>query len=607
MVEHFVQKGTDGQSVFITDVRNYISKLKHRETINCILFLADGVRKKHFEICLPALSNPKKAEVEFIQSYIEAEIYNTLTTLGGARLEVFFDTGNIILSDLLTRAIASFDLEKSRSLRSGYGRLINVLDRMLEALCPDNCDGAISGFTIQFRDSSDFPGVTDDLRFRGQPQTFFADVTQDLDGRSICGLDIGGTDIKAALAVDGKLTALKEYDWNPAAYANVEEITDPIFVITQLMRCRASLHSTQTHLGEIVAGAMAKGATCKDMEQAVSYAEDMLGDQLKSFHAVGLCFPDVVIRNKVVGGEVPKTIGMRLNADRDFEAQFSLLTNLDDRLRELCKPGGAVMIINDGPMAAFTAAVELTSSSESTQVASGVFAHSLGTDLGTGLVLADGGVPEIPLEVYNLIVDLGSFPAKRLPAKDVRSLNNTNTGLPGTLQRFTSQTGAFRLAAEYFAGCRRDIMGQLRADGFLRTEPGAENGLLYVPEKPEDMRKPFLAHLMALAERGHDEDAANIFREIGKFLSVVWEETEHILKTGLQKRFLFGRLIKVQRAFELMREGAAERTPELELIAADNEIAFTPLMRQLAADEEFTVAQFGQAVGAIYFGNSSLQ
>ena len=42
--------------------------------------------------------------------------------------------------------------------------------------------------------------------------------------------------------------------------------------------------------------------------------------------------------------------------------------------------------------------------------------------------------------------------------------------------------------------------------------------------------------------------------------------------------------------------------PELELIPADDTLACSPLMLQLAAREDATVAQFGQAVGAVYFG-----
>ena len=611
MIDKMVQDASVGNSVFISDLRKLISALPELENIRCILLLADGRKKKHFEINLPVLCNIDDSQMIFLQAYVEAELYNTLTTLGGTRLDIYLDKKNPHLVSLLKKAVASFDLDISRSQRSGYGRVINVIDRMLNALHPDS--PVPKKFIIALNDSAEFTGKQENFAFRSPPGTIFTDVTKDLDGKVICGLDIGGTDIKAAIAVDGNLSGLKEYDWNPATYGNVEDIIDPIFAIARLMRSMASLNQanslctdTRSSIETVLNEAMANDATCEDIESATIRAEGMLKDHLRSFHAIGMCFPDVVVKNKIVGGEVPKTVGMRGNPNRDFEAQFAHLTDLDERLRALCNPNGVVMNTNDGPMAAFTAAVELAASPDSKQVTAGVFAHSLGTDLGTGIVLADGSIPEIPLEVYNLIVDLGSYPSKEFPARDVRSLNNTNTGLAGTLQRFTSQTGAFRLAVDYFYKNRPDLFEELEDRGFVRKGQIDGEESWQVPETPKDMRKPFLTHLMSLPDREGGDDAARIFRDIGTFLSVAWEETEYILGTELPKRFLFGRLVKVQRAFELMQDGAANRTPQLGLVAADSEMAFTPLMRQLAEEEDFTVAQFGQAVGAIYFGNLGL-
>ena len=146
--------------------------------------------------------------------------------------------------------------------------------------------------------------------------------------------------------------------------------------------------------------------------------------QLRNFDAIGLCFPDVVIRNQIVGGETYKTRGMRENTALDYEAQFAKITGLSDLLMAYVTPNGAVMNTNDGPMAAFTAAVEQAAAGA--DVSRGFFAHTLGTELGTGWVRPDGSIPEIPLEVYNFIIDLGSFPQKQYDANDVRSINNFN-------------------------------------------------------------------------------------------------------------------------------------------------------------------------------------
>ena len=47
--------------------------------------------------------------------------------------------------------------------------------------------------------------------------------------------------------------------------------------------------------------------------------------------------------------------------------------------------------------------------------------------------------------------------------------------------------------------------------------------------------------------------------------------------------------------------------PSLVQHAADGSLANTPLMKQLADHPQYTVAQFGQAVGAIYYGCVGLE
>ncbi len=49
-----------------------------------------------------------------------------------------------------------------------------------------------------------------------------------------------------------------------------------------------------------------------------------------------------------------------------------------------------------------------------------------------------------------------------------------------------------------------------------------------------------------------------------------------------------------------MQEGAARLLPA-EFQAADDSMAYTPLMLDLRNDPVYTVAQFGQAVGAVYY------
>ena len=55
-----------------------------------------------------------------------------------------------------------------------------------------------------------------------------------------------------------------------------------------------------------------------------------------------------------------------------------------------------------------------------------------------------------------------------------------------------------------------------------------------------------------------------------------------------------------------MQAGAAEfcenyGITRIELEAGDENLAFTPLMKELKNNSDYTVAQFGQAIGAVHF------
>ena len=81
-----------------------------------------------------------------------------------------------------------------------------------------------------------------------------------------------------------------------------------------------------------------------------------------------------------------------------------------------------------------------------------------------------GQVPEYPLEIYNCIIDLGNEPVKAYHSGDIRSINNFNTGLAGTFQKYTSQSGAFRLAEQYYRINEPKLYKELFKKGFITIE-----------------------------------------------------------------------------------------------------------------------------------------
>ncbi|HKM56879.1 MAG TPA: hypothetical protein VJY33_25965, partial [Isosphaeraceae bacterium] len=162
----------------------------------------------------------------------------------------------------------------------------------------------------------------------------------------------------------------------------------------------------------------------------------------------------------------------------------------------------------------------------------------------------------------------------------------------------------FRLALKYFPAERPDLFRELQDEGFIvQRKVGAATGW-YVPTEPVDRRKPFLEHMMKLPDREKDETNRKIWREIGESVAVTLLETKRILEPGSDERFLFGRLVKNRSCFDLIVEGGRSIKSDISLVVAGTGMANTSLMKQLERHPEFTVAQFAQAIGAVYFANS---
>lgn len=585
MLDAFLRRARDDQPVFIGEVREAFQQAGGHP-FHCHVTLYDGTVRR-FPLTLPDFSDGE--ETAFVASYVHAMLYNILSSLGAVRIDIYLDPACAPVRALAEGLDEVFQTAAAKSARTGYGKCLNVNERTLAALCGE---GSRFGFFIH--DAASEPAVEDPKPMKAAGSVFTA-LPAIAAGKTVMGMDIGGTDVKLVASVAGRLAVFKEFDWFPAGFERAEQLVEPLLLLTRLMRAAASLCAAGRK-NEIDAAALDKHASMDDMERGVAAMERAAGKDLRGFDAIGLCFPDVVIRNRIVGGETYKTRGMRDNKSLDYEKQFAKITGLTDRLAEYVVPGGAVMNTNDGPMAAFTTAVEQAAAGE--DVSDGFFAHTLGTELGTGWVRPDGSIPEIPLEVYNFIVDLGSFGQRRYEADDIRSVNNFNTFLPGTLQKYACQSGVFRLAARDLPD-KAPAVWQEAFDRGLFVEAG---GKLVVPTEPKDLRKPCLEFFMAKAAEPGQEACAEIFRQIGESLGACWVETEYILRPEAKARTLFGRLVKNEACFRQLCEGADRVVPDLRQYAANGDLANTELMKQLEAHPDYTVAQFAQAVGAVYYG-----
>ena len=545
MVSEWIEKASAGEAVWMSDLRAAFAGDPEAVRLPVRLQPAAGGQ---FDLpCfLPRWHSPD--EQRFVEEYFFAFVYNLLSVCSGRSLTFFADPDDLQIAGLLAAFHRAFEIGTGNRQRRGYGKVINIAERLCEAegLPPFSVTVLPAGAYAPA--GSPAPDRAVDL-----PEQLRR-CCREVGDKVLCGVDIGGTDIKLALSVNGQLVCLGEYDWNPAACTTADAILNPIYEQIDLLR--------------------------RSAEKLCSPGEPLL------FDAIGISFPDIVIKNRILGGETPKTDGLRRCFGSDYDREFARVGRLGERLQPLCRPDAEIRILNDGSMAAFTAAMELAADDGAHSLRDGLIAHSLGTDLGTGWLLPDGSVPPLPLEFYDLILDLGSRPAMALPPEDLRATRNQNSGLPGA-RRYLGQAAAFRLAQELDPGM---------LDGFTEMR----DGRLIIRTEPEDLRKPCLEHLMQLADRGRPA-ACEVFRRIGFHLGILSRELNFLLSPHTNERYLYGRFVKSESVFSLLCEGCREAIQGMQLVAADESLARSPLMRALSARRGVTVAQFGQAVGAIYW------
>ena len=418
MLSQWLQQARNGRSVWLSDVRRGCEVLPEHVAVTVQLTLCDGSRRD-FSLPIPRWADGEQRQ--FVQQYVTAFVFNTLSALSGREMAFYLDLRETEVVALLGELNDIFQVHKTA--RSGYGKVINIANR----LCRPFGGGT---FSFAVRDRSAYVPAPPEVSRGGDLLPRLRRSVERCGSGVCCGIDIGGTDIKAAVAVDGRLVCVKEYDWNPAASPTADGITEPMLMLARLMRACVIADSLPKDHGAqaMLADALRKDADDEAIRAAISACEDAAAE-LPLFDGLGLSFPDIVIGSRILGGETPKTKAMRENPDIDYETEFAKLGRVSETLAALCRASVRVRIINDGPMAAFSAAAELAA--DGAELTRGVVAYAMGTDLGSGWIDARGDIPEIPLELYDLLLDLGSAPWKHIPPEDIRSVRNENSGLSG--------------------------------------------------------------------------------------------------------------------------------------------------------------------------------
>ena len=315
MLSQWLQQARNGQSVWLSDVREQCAALPDHVAVTVQLTLCDGSRRD-FSLPIPHWADGEQRQ--FVQQYVTAFVFNTLSALSGREMAFCLDLRETEVVALLGELDDIFQVRQTA--RSGYGKVVNIANRLCRAF-----GGGTFSFAV--RDRSAYVPAPPEVSRGGDLLPRLRRSVERCGSGVCCGIDIGGTDIKAAVAVDGRLVCVKEYDWNPAASLVAEGITGPIVLLVQLLACCAA------GMTPALQAALDKDASNEEMTRAVAQSASVPLDVL------GVSFPDVVIRDRIVGGESPKTKGMRENPAIDYETAFAGLGGLVDQLRPLCREG----------------------------------------------------------------------------------------------------------------------------------------------------------------------------------------------------------------------------------------------------------------------------
>ena len=113
-----------------------------------------------------------------------------------------------------------FQTKASKAERTGYGKSLNVNERILFVLLKGKyC------FRFERKDVSEEKPVESKSR-ETKGEAVFAALPELAKDKILLGIDIGGTDIKLTASVKGALAVYKEFDWFPAGFERAEQRQD---------------------------------------------------------------------------------------------------------------------------------------------------------------------------------------------------------------------------------------------------------------------------------------------------------------------------------------------------------------------------------------------
>ena len=230
-LQAFLEKAARGENVYISDVRKAFSEAESK--ISCNLSLVIGGDKR-WEIRVPAVK--EEAELRFVREYFYATLYNILSTFGGTRMTLSLSPDDTFAKALCDTLDDVFQVNLPKSARRGYGKCLNVTDRI-------NASQGKPKFSFVVTQEP-LSTLIQETERHSDAVSACRVAVEKADSAVICGIDIGGTDIKVVGIRDGKIAAVKEYDWFPAEMTKMEHVIEPILLMARVVRAAMSLPDT---------------------------------------------------------------------------------------------------------------------------------------------------------------------------------------------------------------------------------------------------------------------------------------------------------------------------------------------------------------------------
>lgn len=585
--------------LFLSELQERISRLPAGERQEIRLLVWVNKEQEYRKLCFEMPKGETlQGERELYRRYLLAMMNNLLVSFGGAGLELYFDETDQELKSLAEEAVAEFQADSPRNDRKSYGVYLNYINRM-------NVFLGLGRFAFQLKDLSAWPELSPEKEYRiyvpqkeEEELKLLKRTATELEGRCICSLDVGGNSIKGAVVKDGRALVLKEYQWYPTGCRTAQEMNDPMLLMVRFLSACTGLMERDGNL------AAAEAAFAKNVPYGQLLAEtealERSGICTKGrFDAIVIGFPDIVVHNKIAGGESFKHQGMKNNPDTDYEVEFFKTSDLDELAAPYAKEGAPVVVLNDGNAASYITSVEQTFAPESFIDENGMFCCTIGTEMGTGFISRGGTIQHIPLEGFQHVIDLGNEEYRKYPPADLRSVNSTNTGIPGVVQKYISQMGLFRMALTALWESKDPLFEKLQEMGLIAYDAGADT--LYSVLEPEDRRGTLTRFLVSQLSEGCPA-VEEAFRMMGKAMGILIDQDRLIFPEITTRRLLSGGIIADDRAFALMREGLRAYNPSYDVMRLDEETMYSPLLRSMTPEQR----SFNVAIGSAYIGNRFL-